>query len=245
MSYPIQPYNSNNGALVDQHLSRPVFNNNNVDGNIMGSLFGIANQLMEEILRNTPDTGGISSFMSASPSNPHVKVFGISSMNVTQLSQGPDGRSHIIQAYDERRVGPDGTWQSKKALCDPDRGIDKRQIGYFSGDRSEIIERQLDPSTTQYRQEIQRHGIAPNEFHSSQQYPMHSAHSMQRPATFPSRQYQYYQQQPQLPPYSQQSQLRPYSHQPQLPRHSQAAQFSYYSPQAQKALPIPPSYRYS
>ena len=72
-------------------------------------------------------------------SNPNVKVFGVSSMNVTQISRGPDGRPHVVQAHDERRMGPGGIWQTKKALRDPDRGIDKMQVGYFVGDQGEIV----------------------------------------------------------------------------------------------------------
>ena len=102
---------------------------------------------------------GISTFMSSSSNNPNVKVFGLSSMNVTQISRGPDGRPRIVQAHDERRMGPGGVWQTKKALRDPDHGIDKMEVGYFVGDHGEIIERQLDPKSGQYRQEVKHCGI--------------------------------------------------------------------------------------
>ena len=36
---------------------------------------------------------------------------------------------------------------SKKALRDPDRGIDRMQVGYFVGDQGEIIERHLDANS--------------------------------------------------------------------------------------------------
>jgi Myelodysplasia-myeloid leukemia factor 1-interacting protein len=222
MSYPLQPYNPNNGALVDQQYNRGTLDGNIGGGDLLGSLYGLANQLMSEILRSGPSIGGISSFMGIDPNNPHVKVIGISSMNVTQISRGPDGRPHIIQAHDERRMGPSGIWQTRKALHDPDRGIDKMQIGYFIGDRGEIIERRLDPSTGQYRQEIQRHAMAPNEPNFSHHWRMQPQQIMQRQPALPPpppRQYQHYpQQQQQLPSYAQQS---------------------------QQALPAPSSYQYS
>ncbi|CAF0918456.1 unnamed protein product [Rotaria sp. Silwood1] len=226
MSYPLQPYNPNNGALVDQQLHRAIPNgfNGGGDGDFFGMFFGLANRLMAEILRGGPNIGGISACMGSDRTNPFAKAFGISSMNVTQISCGPDGRPHIVQAHDERRMGPGGIWQTKKALRDPDRGIDKMQVGYFVGDRGEIIERRLDPYTGQYRQDIQRRGIAPNEPNFSQHWQMQSQPAIQQSFPPSPQQYQYYpQQQPQLPPY------------PQLPPHTQ---------QPQKALPAPSPYQY-
>ena len=37
------------------------------------------------------------------------------------------------------------------------------QVGYFVGDQGEIFERQFDPTSGQYRQDIKRRGIASNE----------------------------------------------------------------------------------
>jgi hypothetical protein len=209
MSYPIQPYNPNNGALVEQHFNRAMFDGNNAAGDLLGSIFGLANQLMTDMLRNGPGIGGVSSFMGVDPNNPHLHVIGISSMNVAQISRGPDGRPHIIQAHDERRLGPGGIWQTKKALRDSDRGIEKMQVGYFAGDRGEIIEHQLDASTGQYRQEIQQRAIAPNELNFPQQRRIQPQQSMQRQPPLPiPQQYQYnphqYQQRQQIPSYPQQ-----------------------------------------
>ena len=70
---------------------------------------------MGEMLGGSSGVSGLSSFGSTDSSNPNVKVFGISSMNVTQISRGPDGRPRIVQAQDERRMGPGGVWQTKKS----------------------------------------------------------------------------------------------------------------------------------
>lgn len=224
MSYPIQPYGQSNGALAPQQ-----FNRNIVDGNdgavdeLLGTFLGLANQLMGEILRSGPGIGGISPIMGADLNNPHIGVIGISSMNVTQIARGPDGRPHIIQAQDERRMGPGGIWQTKKALRDPNRGIDKMQIGYFADGRGEIIDRQLDPVTRQYREEIQRRAIGPNDPSFSQQRRMQSQQGIQRQPPLPIQQsYQYY------PPQQQHQQLPSYA-QPQQPL---------------KTLPAPRTYPY-
>jgi hypothetical protein len=204
MSYPLLPYNPNNRGIIEQQFSRPNFDGNHIGNELLGSLFGLANQLMTEILRNGPGIDGISSFMGTDPNNPHLKVIGISSMNVTQIARGPDGRPHIIQAHDERRIGPGGIWQTKKALRDPDRGIDRMQVGYFAGDREEIIDRRFDPSTRQYQEEVQQRIFAPNQPNFPPQRPIQSQQAMQcQPALPAPQQYQYYPRQ-QFPSYSQQ-----------------------------------------
>lgn len=188
MSYPLQPYIPNNPALVErpQQFNRPVFDANPDVNNLLGSLFGLATQLMGEVLRNAPALDGLSSFTGVDPTNPHVKIFGISSMNMTQIARGPDGRPHIIQAQDERRLGPNGIWQTKRALRDSDRGIDKMQIGYFAGDQGKIIERQFDPTTKQYRQQVQQRPMPRN-------IPKQPSQAYQRPLPMaPSQQYSYY-----------------------------------------------------
>jgi len=187
MSYQTEQYNTSNDALVDQQLAQAGFDGNN-NGDIFRSFLGLANQIMSDMIRNGPNTDGISSFPSTDSSHPGVKVFGISSTNVTQISHGPDGRSHIVQAHDERRMGPGGVWQTKKTLRDPDHGIDKMQLGYFIGDRGEILERQLDSTSGQYRQEIKRRGIPPNEKNFSNQWKIQAQQATQRPPRVLSQQ---------------------------------------------------------
>jgi hypothetical protein len=248
--YPIQPYNPINGALADQQFNRAMFNGNNGvgvvggdEGDLLGSLFGLANRLMGEILRSGPNADGAASFMGSDPHNPHLKVFGVSSMNVTQLSRGVDGRPHIIESHDERWMGPDGVWQTKKALRDPERGIEKIQVGRFAGDRGEVIEHRLDPSTGRYREEIQQNVMAPNQPNYPLPWRKQSQQAMQRQPSLPSPQYQYYpkqQQQQQLPPYAQSLQhYSPYSQQPQqLPPYTQKSQ--QFPPYTKKPQQFPP-----
>ena len=205
MSYPLQPYYPNNGAIAEQQFNRPVIDGNPDIDNLLGSFLGLATQLMGEILRNGPGIDGISSFMGTDPNNPHAGIIGMSAMNVTQIACGPDGRPHIIQAHDERRMGPGGIWQTKKALRDPNRGIDKMQIGRFAGDRGEIFERRLDPSTGQYQQQKQQRVIAPNTIPFPHQWRMQSQQAIQRhPPLSRPRQYQYYPRQQQISSYAQQ-----------------------------------------
>lgn len=235
MSNPLLPYNPNNGAMVQQRFNGPDFDVNQIGNQLLGSIFSLANQLMTEILSNGPGIDGIASFMNMDPNNPQMKIIGISSMNVAQIAHGPDGRPHIIQALDERQIGPGGIRQTKRALRDPDRGIDRVQIGYFAGDREEIIDRRFDPSTRQYQEEVQERVFAPNQPKYPQQLPIQSQQQRQ-PALPAPQQYQYYprQQPQQYSPYPQQ-----YSPYPQ-----QSQQFSFYPQQPPQAFPRNPIYPY-
>ena len=100
-------------------------------------------------------------------------------------------------------MGPGGIWQTKKALRDSQRGIDKMQIGYYNGDQSEVIEQRLDPPTRQYQQETHRQSLRPNEMNYPHQWRAQSQPQLQLPSP---QQYQYYrpQQQQQRPFYAQQ-----------------------------------------
>ncbi|UJR08110.1 hypothetical protein I4U23_012387 [Adineta vaga] len=181
MSYPIQQYTSNNDTFVD----KAIFNDSN-DGDIFRSFLGLANRMMSDMIQNGANSNAISSFTNLDSGNSGVKVFGISSMNVTQISRGPDGRPHIVQAQDERRMGPGGIWQTKKALRDPDRGIDRMQVGYFIGEQGEIIERTRDSATGQYRMETKRRGGAPpNGQNFNSQWKIQAQQAMQRPPGLP------------------------------------------------------------
>lgn len=238
MSYPIEPYNPNNAAVMNPQFNLPIFNSNSVGGeeDLLRSVFGLANRLIAEVLQNSLDIGGMASLRGFDPYNAHAPVFGMSAMNVTQISCGPDGRPHIVQTHNERRMGPGGIFQTKKALRDPERGIEKMQVGYFIGDRGEIIERRLDPSTGQYQQEIQRYGMPTNESSFTPSWRNQAQPSMQRLPPVRPQQYQYYSpQRQQVPAILQQSQFSPYSQQLQLAHNPQ---------QSLQALPAPSSYPY-
>jgi len=251
MAYPLQPYNLNNGGLVGQQLPRPIFNGGNSmggsGGDLFGALSGLVNQLMGELLRNGPGIDGTSSFMCSDPNNPHLKVFGVSSMNVTQISRGLDGRPHIVQTHNESVMGPGGVWQTKKALRDPDRGIEKMQIGYFNGDRGQIIEHRLDPITGQFQQEIQRHGLTHNVPNFSQQWPFQYQQFNRQQPLSPFQQYQYYLRRQQRTPFYPQQRTSFYGQQrPPVPPSYGQQQPQALPLNAQKpylALPAPSSYQ--
>ncbi|CAF1501512.1 unnamed protein product [Adineta ricciae] len=250
----LTPYNHNRAPLMNQQYNRPNGNYGNYnemsEGELLGSLFGLAHQLMGEILRNMPEITGMGPNIGLTPNFPLGKTFGVSSMNVTQITRGPDGRPHVVQAHKERRLGPGGIWQTRKAIRDPERGIDKVQIGYFTGDHGEIIERHFDRATGQYHEEIQRRDFAPNEFNHPPHLPIQSQ-PYSRPQypyySSPQQQFSFYQQQQQqmMPPYRQQpmSSLSLYSQQ-QPPPPSPISALNPHPEKPQQALPSPPMFPY-
>ncbi|CAF0764189.1 unnamed protein product [Didymodactylos carnosus] len=175
MSYPIQQHFGIN------NLDDALFGGGTGSGNPIGDVMSMAHNMMNSFQMNS------GMHMNSDPNNPNVKVFGVSSMNVTQLARGPDGRPHVIQAHDEKRMGPNGIWQTKKALKDSDRGIDKMQVGYFVGDQGEIVERHYDPATGQYRQNVQHRGYTQPNFR--QQWQQQAQQAVRGPPQ--SQQHQY------------------------------------------------------
>ena len=246
------PYTQNRGQLANQQFHRASFpaSNDISESELLGSLFGLAHQLMAEVVRSTRDSAGLPPFMGLFSSNPHRKVFGVSAMNVTQITRGPDGRPHVVQTHNERLMGPGGIWQTKKALHDPDRGVDKVQIGYFTGDHGEVIERRFDRASGQYREDIQRRDFAPHEPNMpphlplqppppvKQQHPYYPRTQAQYPYYPPSQQHQA------LPPHLQQpiSALAPYP--PQQQQQQPALAFIPYPEKSSHNLPPPPVYPY-
>ena len=205
MSYPVQPYEQQTFSKYfdDSQWEKSLFNENR-DRDLIQSFFGMVNRMMSSMLRND-GFSNLSTMIDSQPdsNSPDVKVFGVSSMNVTQISRGADGRPRIIQAHDERRMGPGGIWQTRKALRDPDHGIDRMQIGYFIGGQGEIIERELDAKTGQYRREIKRRGLSSTSSNFNNQWkeraeqalPSQNRYShaaLQLPSSLSSSTYQYY-----------------------------------------------------
>ncbi|CAF0859246.1 unnamed protein product [Adineta steineri] len=231
MSYSNQQYNSNNDGIISQTIDTALLNGNNVN-DIFRSFYGIANNMMDDLIRNGANADGMTAFRSMKSNNPNVKIFGISSLNITSISRGPDGKPHIVQAHDERRMGPGGVWQTKKALRDPKRGIDKMQVGYFTGDHGEIIERTLDQASGQYRQERKPRGVASNDQNFTNQWRIQAQQAMQRPS---------HSQQQQIP-YNDQHSQPASAHPSHSERSSQAN--SYYNQYPQQPPSVAGSHQY-
>lgn len=83
--------------------------------------------------------GGFESMMSNMNSNPNAQVY--SSSTVMSYSNDGSGKPKIYQATEEtKQVG--GVKETRKAVKDTEKGIEKVAIGHHIGEKAHIIERQ-------------------------------------------------------------------------------------------------------
>jgi len=144
MSFPLQPFYPQDRPVAMQNQIQ------NQNQNPIESLFGLAHQIISQFLQNEID--------------PNAQVFGFSAMKVMQITPGANGQPQVVQAHEERRFAPGGFWQTTRALRDPQRGINRMQMGVFQGNQGEIVDRQFDPIGRQYREEIHRRSNMPTNF---------------------------------------------------------------------------------
>jgi len=72
-----------------------------------------------------------------------------SSMSVTSISSGPDGRPQVYQASKQTASGPGGVKETRKAVSDTRSGTKKMSVGRHLGERSHVREREENMFTGQ------------------------------------------------------------------------------------------------
>lgn len=65
-----------------------------------------------------------------------------SSMSVTSVSSGPDGRPQVYQASNQTAIAPGGVKVTRKAVADSRSGTKKMSVGRHVGDRAHVRERE-------------------------------------------------------------------------------------------------------
>jgi myeloid leukemia factor 1 len=65
-----------------------------------------------------------------------------SSMSVTSISSGPDGRPQVYQASKQTAQGPGGVKETRKAVTDTRTGTKKLAVGRHMGERGHVRERE-------------------------------------------------------------------------------------------------------
>ena len=120
-------------------------NGNNAISHLLGnnlmipSMFGGMNHLMSSVTMMQNSTAPMHSFSST-----------------TVMSyDGADGRPKVYQETTSRNRGPNGMEQTRQAIRDTERGINKVQIGHQIGDRKHIIEREMNVQTGQISENIE------------------------------------------------------------------------------------------
>ena len=65
-----------------------------------------------------------------------------SSMSVTSITSGPDGRPQVYQASNQTATAPGGVRETRKAVADSRSGTKKMSVGRHMGDRAHVRERE-------------------------------------------------------------------------------------------------------
>lgn len=121
------PTRSNQNQLMrredpfSSQISNPFSFMNSMMGN-MGGIFGN----MEQMMQNAAN-------------NPNAQVY--SSSTVTSYSSNGNGAPKVYHASTETKQLPGGVRETRKAVRDSEKGIDKMAIGHHIGDKAHIIER--------------------------------------------------------------------------------------------------------
>jgi len=76
---------------------------------------------------------------------------------------GTDGRPKVYQETTSRNRGPGGIEETRQAVRDTERGINKVQIGHRIGDRQHVVEREMNVQTGQISENVELENLDENE----------------------------------------------------------------------------------
>ncbi|CAF0754115.1 unnamed protein product [Adineta steineri] len=115
------------------------------DFGIHSSPFSIMNRMMQGV-NHIPDS----------------PVHSYTSTTVMSFN-GADGRPKVYQETTSRNRGPGGIEETRQAVRDTERGINKVQIGHRIGDRKHVIEREMNVETGQISENVELENLDENE----------------------------------------------------------------------------------
>ncbi|CAF0743402.1 unnamed protein product [Didymodactylos carnosus] len=138
-SLALQPFISHNPFGVDplnEFTSSPF--------SLMDAMMGN----MRSIMDNT-------SVFHPTSNDDDASVHSFTSTTVMSYGTGPDGRPKVYQESTSRSRGPGGIEETRQAVRDSQRGINKMQVGRRIGDRKHVIERELNAETGQISENVE------------------------------------------------------------------------------------------
>ncbi|CAF1137531.1 unnamed protein product [Adineta ricciae] len=147
---------SNNNSLIPHQPS--LFGNSFM----IPSPFGGMNGLFDEFGINSSPFAMMDRMMRATSnglflgggSNTNGPVHSFTSTTVMSYN-GSDGRPTVYQESTSRTRGPGGLEETRQAIRDSERGINKVQIGHRIGDRKHVIEREMNVETGQISENVE------------------------------------------------------------------------------------------
>ncbi|UJR23626.1 hypothetical protein I4U23_026612 [Adineta vaga] len=139
---------TNNNALVPHHQS--LFGNSLM----IPSPFVGMNGLLGDFGMNSSPFAMMDRLMHDTNHTSNAPVHSFTSTTVMSFN-GPDGRPKVYQETTSRNRGPGGMEETRQAIRDTERGINKVQIGHRIGDRKHVIEREMNVETGQISENVE------------------------------------------------------------------------------------------
>ena len=142
-------------GLTNNHNSPPIFGN----ALMIPSPF---NGLMSSFGMNSSPFAMMDRLMQNANQNSNGSMQSFTSTTVMSYS-GTDGRPKVYQETTSRNRGPGGMEETRQAIRDTERGINKVQIGHRIGDRKHVIEREMNVQTGQISENVELENLDENE----------------------------------------------------------------------------------
>ncbi|CAM4755919.1 unnamed protein product [Rotaria magnacalcarata] len=148
------PMNSN--SLIPHHQS--LFGNSLM----MPSPFGNMNGLMGSFGMNPSPFAMMDRLMQEAHQNPNRSLQSFSSTTVMSYN-GTDGRPKVYQETKSCNRGPGGIEETRQAIRDTERGLNKVHIGRRIGDRKHVVEREMNTTTGQISENVELENLDEDE----------------------------------------------------------------------------------
>lgn len=114
--------------------------------------------MMDRMMRATNDP----LFLGANQTDSNAPMHSFTSTTVMSFN-GADGRPKVYQESTSHRRGPGGLEETRQAVRDSERGINKVQIGHRIGDRKHVIEREMNVETGQISENVELENLDEDE----------------------------------------------------------------------------------
>ncbi|CAF0730946.1 unnamed protein product [Rotaria sp. Silwood1] len=113
--------------------------------------------MMDRMMRATND-----SLFHGNNTNTSAPIHSFTSTTVMSYN-GTDGRPKVYQESTSHSRGPGGLEETRQAIRDSERGINKVQIGHRIGDRKHVVEREMNVETGQISENVELENLDEDE----------------------------------------------------------------------------------
>ncbi|CAF0772527.1 unnamed protein product [Didymodactylos carnosus] len=152
------PNNAMNPLFSSHSLAlQPFIPHNPFGGDLLGEFSSSPFSLMDAMMGNMRSVMDPPRLFHPTPSisDTNAPIHSFTSTTVMSYGAGPDGRPKVYQESTSRSRGPGGIEETRQAVRDSERGINKMHVGRRIGDRKHVIERELNAETGQISENVE------------------------------------------------------------------------------------------